>query len=244
MAASSGLVTADILAIFEEEIGARGGTVKDTYHDGTRLFTRSVLPQAREVGPKDRVQGGVALKATAEEAWVHPYVFRLVCKNGAIMAQATQTRHLTDLQSRSWEGAANAVREAVRDCCAEEAFAESARQMRSAREADADRAISMLPLLSNVLELGGHDMATLILDQFFREGDQTRFGLMNAVTAVARDTREPELRWRLEELGGGIAVGWTPTPVRITGAAEALPEREVPPPYYTESLLERALLAV
>ena len=29
---------------------------------------------------------------------------------------------------------------------------------------------------------------------------------MNAVTSVARDTRDPETRWRLEELGGGIAI--------------------------------------
>ena len=29
---------------------------------------------------------------------------------------------------------------------------------------------------------------------------------MNAVTSVARDTRDPELRWRLEEFGGGIPV--------------------------------------
>jgi hypothetical protein len=29
---------------------------------------------------------------------------------------------------------------------------------------------------------------------------------MNAVTSVARDTRDPELRWRLETFGGGIPV--------------------------------------
>jgi len=35
---------------------------------------------------------------------------------------------------------------------------------------------------------------------------------MNAVTSVARDTRDPELRWRLEELGGGIPAMLVPDP--------------------------------
>jgi hypothetical protein len=30
------------------------------------------------------------------------------------------------------------------------------------------------------------------------------FGLVNAVTSVARDQKDPQVRWRLEELGGGI----------------------------------------
>ena len=39
---------------------------------------------------------------------------------------------------------------------------------------------------------------------------------MNAVTATARDTRDPDLRWRLEEFGGGI-----PALLKPTGAAPA-----------------------
>jgi hypothetical protein len=34
---------------------------------------------------------------------------------------------------------------------------------------------------------------------------------MNAVTSVARDTQDPDLRWRLEELGGGLPVERCPT---------------------------------
>ena len=45
---------------------------------------------------------------------------------------------------------------------------------------------------------------------------------MNAVTSVARDTREPELRWRLEELAGGIAAHIEPAPTGDDTAAECL----------------------
>ena len=43
-----------------------------------------------------------------------------------------------------------------------------------------------------------------IMGRFFGAGDRSRFGLMNAVTSLARDTADPELRWDLEELGGGV----------------------------------------
>jgi hypothetical protein len=42
----------------------------------------------------------------------------------------------------------------------------------------------------------------LIVERFTLGRDRSAFGLLNAVTSVARDTRDPETRWRLEELGG------------------------------------------
>jgi hypothetical protein len=50
------------------------------------------------------------------------------------------------------------------------------------------------------------------MDSFLGEGEKSRFGLMNAVTSVARDRPVPEERWRLEELGGGIAARILPKP--------------------------------
>src|SRR6266404_2686631 len=80
--------------LFSEEVGMAGGFVSDTFRDAARLFLRSVLPGVREVRPGDNLQAGVALRATAGEVWVHPYVFRQICRNGAIIAHALQTRHI------------------------------------------------------------------------------------------------------------------------------------------------------
>jgi hypothetical protein len=222
MSVHESLTTAAVKALFTEEITAAGGTVSDTYDDGTRLFTRSILPQVREVRPADAVQGGVALRAAAGEVWVHPYVFRQVCRNGAIMAHALQTHHLAEQDFATPEEAAEAVRHAVGVCCTPDAFTTAAEQMRSARDAAADMAINLLPYLSR--RPGGADSAVLraIMERFFQDADRSRFGLMNAVTSVARDTPDPELRWRLEELGGGIAAGRKPVPQPDDSAAEAL----------------------
>jgi hypothetical protein len=70
----------------------------------------------------------------------------------------------------------------------------------------------MLPVLKGLPA----DIREPLLERFFggvstdpgyRRGDErTQFGLMQSITAVARDQRDPEVRWRLEELGGGVPV--------------------------------------
>src|SRR5262245_18354226 len=121
MSSYRSLTTAQTQAVFTEEIAAREGVVTDAYDDGARLFTRSILAWVEEVRPGDGPQGGVAMRATEREAWLHPYVFRQVCRNGAIWAQAIQTQHVEGLDQLSPEEADTTLREAVRACCVEEA---------------------------------------------------------------------------------------------------------------------------
>jgi hypothetical protein len=206
MALQGWLTTREIRDLFAEEIESASGTVSDVYEGGTLLFARSVLPGTRDVRRRDRVQGGVALRATDREIWVHPYVFRQVCSNGAIRAHAIQTRHITmaEFPEGTAPEVASAVREAVRASCAREAFAESVEEMRSATEIEADLALAMMPLIARLPPKNAADILQLIMRRHDESRDPSRFGLMNAVTSVARDTRDPELRWRLEEFGGGI----------------------------------------
>lgn len=221
------MTTSEIQVLFIDTVTAHGGTVRDTYDDGERLFSRSILPSSAEVRPNDRLQGGVALKAVGGSVWVHPYVFRQVCKNGAIMAEALESRHLEAVVSRPRREAQAAVREAVEECCGPEVFSVSAGRMRDAAVARAGAEITMMvSLLSHLPRDTGHPATRRILDRFFREGDKTCFGLLNAVTAEARETSNPDLRWRLEELGGGIATRSLPAPVLDWPAALDLPWME------------------
>src|SRR5262245_23209996 len=116
------LSTRDLQSIFAQEIAARCGEVLETFDDGERLFTRSVLPRVREVRSRDQVQGGVALKSAQGSVWVHPYLFRQVCRNGAILAQTTQTRLIEGLDWLAPDVAEAEVREAVGICCLDDAF--------------------------------------------------------------------------------------------------------------------------
>jgi hypothetical protein len=206
---SNGLTTAQILSVFSEEISARGGQVTDTFHDGRRLFTRSVLAPIEEVRPGDRVQGGVALKASEESVCLYPYVFRQVCRNGAIAAETVGTRRVEGVHD-DLETALQAIREGIASCCAKEVFLSNVRKMRTACEMQADIALMLLPALARLPNLGNPHVLAQIMERFFQDGDQSQFGLANAVTATARDTQDPELRWNLEEFGGGIAISVTP----------------------------------
>ncbi len=148
--------TAEIKALFTEEVTAAGGTVSDTFDDGVCLFTRSILPQVREVRTGDGLQGGVALRATEEDVRVHPYVFRLVCRNGAIIAHAMQTLHVECGEFATPEEAAEALRAAIQECAAEEAFATAVSEIQFARQTEADMALTMMPMLSRLPSgLGG-----------------------------------------------------------------------------------------
>jgi hypothetical protein len=221
--------TEQIGDLFRQEISDLGGTVSDVFDDGRRLFLRSILPGFREVRSGDRVQGGVALRVTDHQVLVHPYIFRQVCRNGAIMAQALQTRRLDRVEQEDFLGTTEAVEEvlselgeAVRLCGAEEAFAAGTEQLRTAVETEAEGFLNLMPLVSRVAPELRAELIHHILDQFTADRDRTVFGLMNAVTSVARDTRDPDLRWRLEELGGGIPALRFPSREPSGAAAVAL----------------------
>jgi len=203
------LTTREISEIFADEVEAAGGRMSDVFDDGARIFLRAVLAGEKAVQPGDRVQGGVAVRATSDDIWVHPYVFRQVCSNGAIRAHAIETREIrrVDFSTEEQAEVASALCEAIRACSCEEAFANGAAEMRSARESSQiDLALTMMPLFARFAQMGESRAAiSFIMDRFLGGRDKSRYGLMNAVTSVARDTRDPEVRWRLEEFGGGIA---------------------------------------
>ena len=203
--------TSDISKVFADEIISLGGAVPDVYDDGERLFARGVLPADAEVRPGDHIRGGVALRVAGPQIQVHPYTFRQVCSNGAIAAQALESRRLERIEAVEVAGPTHEIgvmltdlRLAVRACAAPEAFAVTTRQMRSATEVEADMALNLLPLLARMRGGMAQRWLSQILQRFSADDDRSVFGLMNAVTSVARDVRDQNARWHLEELGGSI----------------------------------------
>ncbi len=212
MSWSASLTTSQIQAIFEEEVKSAGGKVTDSFDDDTLLFSRAVLPKNKKVARKDRVDKGVAIKAAWEDIWVHPYVFRRVCINGAIVAQAVATKHVMNTEHVSPVEMEIDLRESIRMCIQEQDFSGYAEKMKRARSLFFDPRQTLMPHLSQLPA----DQASEILEEthrrFAKGADESRYGLINAVTSLARDTRNPELRWSLETIGGALIVTSTPTP--------------------------------
>ncbi|QDT51037.1 hypothetical protein Pan258_51200 [Symmachiella dynata] len=218
---SSCLTTSEISDLFVEEIESQSGRITDTFDDGLRLFQRSVFPRFEDVQPQDRLQGGVALKATLDEICVFPYVLREVCSNGAVMAHSLYSYRLERSIDETTEELSSTISEAITACSQEKSFTNSVKQIRSTLHDEINLALTLLPMISSFPGGPSGDIARLILEQVFAEGLPSMFGLMNAITSVARDTEDPEDRWRLEELGGGIAAGIFPKPpVNAPGVAK------------------------
>ena len=215
------LSTDEIGAIFCDEVSARGGTVREQVFHGSCLFARSILAGSAEIRPGDGVRGGVAMRVDADGVSVHPYTFRLVCQNGAVHAQAVDTRRLDGVEFYGADQAESELREAIRECCAPEAFAAAAGQMRRAAGDRINMFLAIAPMLAHLPGRVRDAMMGELLRVAPRDREGTRYELMNHVTAVARETRDPQTKWRLEELGGAIAAGVTPRPKPL-GAAKDL----------------------
>jgi hypothetical protein len=216
---------ASIRDIFESELRAAGGSVVNRFEDGQRMYLRGVLPVFGEARPGDRIQAGVALRTAEEQILVHPYTFRQVCSNGAIMVYAARTEPVErvadmELRCESFE-VSERLREAVRACADPSAFDAGLSQMQAATQAEATM-ITLMPLLSR---MPAQVIARLVSDVMERLGpDRSRYALMNAVTSTARDTSDPDLRWQLEAIGGAVAAGIEPAiPARSEAAQRAVP---------------------
>jgi hypothetical protein len=218
---------ADIRQAFAEEIEWLGGKVTHAYEDHERFFARAVLSADAEIRPGDRVRGGVAVRAGGVSLEVFPYTFRQICSNGAIAAQALEGRRLERVEglevvAPSYDVAVvcTDLRLAVRACAAPDAFETTTREMRAATEREADITLNLLPFLAHLPGGMAQHWLPRILHRFTRDGDRSAFGLMNAVTSIARDVRDEETRWRLEELGGSIPASPPPKPKVATTALE------------------------
>jgi len=212
MSSISPLTIDDMRTIFREEIGALNGRVLSIRESGRRLYCRATLPLLGEVAPGDRVRGGVALRAAEPDALVCPYVLRILCVNGLIVRRSLEAHDLKGLAHLPTAAADWTLREAIRTSCAEEAFNLAVEEMRAARRRRIERLIHAMDRHLRRDITGGADLLPGVMDRFDEENDRSAFGLMNAVTALARDTADPELRWQLEALGGAIADGSLATP--------------------------------
>jgi hypothetical protein len=218
----------EILDVFRDEISTLGGQVTDTVEDGQRCFARAVLVPEAQVRPNDAVAAGVALRAVDSEILIHPYTFRKVCSNGAIAARVTGTARIERVEtstpflpSYEAEEALSQIRNTVRACADPNVFAAISREMRSLTEIEADAALQLLPRIAHFPPQVVAQFLPLVFQRFAADGDRTAFGLMNAVTSVARDTEDPETRWKLEELGGSLPAQLRPRPRTTPTASTA-----------------------
>jgi hypothetical protein len=176
-----------------------------------RLLLSIYSPKLQaDVRVDDTVAAGVLVALQGEpdgvlcRLEVTPRMYRKICQNGLIVFQGDAPAHELDLQrllrSEAPEPLAHALEHTIRACFDVKVFESAVNSCRrSANEAIADRshAESLVSSLSPGVRRD-------VLYRFSAEGDLTRWGLLNAVTAEAR-TAPSGLLLDLERLGGKLA---------------------------------------
>ncbi len=211
----------DLRELFIDQVTRSGGTIQDVYDDSGQLYVRARLPQVKEVRRRDRVQNGVAMCASGPVIQVHPYTFREVCTNGAIMPRVigrqTFERIPEPAGDREVDRLCFEVLEAISVSSSPETFAGSIDRLKGTllvHSIETEHLVLLSHMLSESMQ---REMLPEILRRLEASGESSAFAVMNAITSLARDTLDPPTRWRLEELGGSI------------GARLAPPPRERPP---------------
>ena len=128
------------------------------------------------------------------------------------MAQAVATKHVMNTEHVSPIEMEIDLRESLHMCIQEQDFGGYAEKMKRARGLFPDPRLTLMPHLSRLPADQASEILEVIHKRFTAGADESRYGLINAVTSLARDTRNPELRWSLESIGGELMVTSTPAP--------------------------------
>jgi hypothetical protein len=206
-----------------------------------RLYIRAVLPELTAdididptnhvIGPEgggDVVQAGVEIRNSEVGAGalsVTPFIWRLRCLNGLVISDRSLSRYHV---GREQEESAYAiyqddtlaaddraffmkVRDAVAAALSDVTFGEIVRTMREARTGTTiDNPVSATETLAKRIDLSENEAAS-VLRHLATGGDLTQWGMVNAVTAAAKDADGFDRQAEMERLGGALV---------------AMPERE------------------
>ncbi len=112
-----------------------------------------------------------------------------------------------------------ALREAVQACCSEEAFNVTSRQLRTTQQLAVDMDLMLMSMADRLPAPRLRELKLHIAIEFDAENDRRRYGFINAVTAVARDTDDPELQWYLQEFAGSMLTTRKREPYQVQGYA-------------------------
>lgn len=207
----------EILSQFEDVVAFRGGQFQKHHLSENRMFLRAYRLDglSDEVAKNDQFDGGIALRVSGPQISVHLFTFRQVCKNGSIISESHDTKRMLRLPENEFRPESkflcmSELREILLACASPEAFSKNMRMMRQMRNTKIDTALNIVSHFEEHLDYFTADVLQLVLNEFFQEEDMTLYGVMNAITAAARQTKDAQTRWDLEELGGGIGARLLP----------------------------------
>jgi len=206
--------------IYLETIYNRGGIVViDQELDGHRYLSSIFADLEASISKKDKVAGGIGLYLSPDQATLSAYNLRFVCDNGMMSGQNADEYTFEAYEDARFEENLHRIYESLPTelSRAVSSFCDSQQQI-----PPRDFVIYLVHALNfihrrddwhrRLLEQARIEQmrkAELSQPQINwrrrrRRNRHSRFELINAVTAMAREERHPRVRWQMEQLAGKL----------------------------------------
>lgn len=210
-----------VLPIIKE---MKGAEIVSSDITDTHMYIKVINKKLKaEVDVNDVVQAGIVISNSEVglgSLKVEPLIYRLVCKNGLIVKDYAQKRYHVGKQVESEESAYEIYRDEtleaddkaffmkVQDtvrCAVDEAkFMLSVDKLRQTKqESTGDDPIKTVEILADKYILNQNERGG-ILRHFIMAGDNSKFGLINAITRSSQDIEDYNRATELERLGGEL----------------------------------------
>lgn len=220
---------AAVLPVIKE---MKGASIESCEVTESHLYLKVINKRMRtEVAVGDAVQAGFVVSNSEVglgSLRVEPLVFRLVCKNGLICKDFSQRKYHVGRQVSESEDAAYElyseetlrqddksffmkVQDVVRAAVDEAKFQLTLERMRETMNIPLEHEPQKeVELLADRFQLTESERGD-VLRQLFKGEDNSRYGLMNAVTAASQLCKDYERATELERIGGEILALPVPT---------------------------------
>lgn len=229
---------AAVLPVIKE---MKGASIESCEVTESHLYLKVINKRMKaEVAVGDAVQAGFVVSNSEVglgSLRVEPLVYRLVCKNGLICKDYSQRKYHVGRQIEESDDAAyelyrdETLQEAdktffmmaqdiVRVAADETKFQLAINRMREAMRIPLEREPAQaVELLADKFQLTKPERGD-VLRQLFLSEDNSRYGLMNAVTAASQICTDYERATELERIGGEILAMPIPAPLLPEGKSQ------------------------
>lgn len=196
--------------------------IESTALTDTRFYLKAIAPRIeREVAKGDIVQAGVMIRNSEVghgSLTVQPIVYRLICLNGMIVAQATRHYHVgrqvdSDEANRVFRDETLALDDAaffskladvVKAAVDEAQFEQIVMQMRDARDGQRiEKPVEAMERLTKRFTFSD-DEGESVLKHLIEGGDLSAYGVLNAITRASQDVESYDRATELEAVGGQV----------------------------------------
>jgi hypothetical protein len=219
----------DLFAFIFEDLKSYQGSLVVASSEITeeRFYLKFLYPEysrsVKEVG--DMHSAGVIISNSEVgrgRIQVRPYIYRLVCKNGMIAADASlrknhvgrtlddfdeAQKYFADETRRADDRAFfMKVRDVFRATLTGEVFDNQIRLLESAKEEEITGNLEgAVEVLSNKFLFNEGERAK-VMEHFIRDNDFSKFGIANAITRTAEDIESYDRATQFEQIGGEVIV--------------------------------------